>query len=90
MAAPGPSPPPTSSTAAAGTSHTKGQLVGNQNAGIEAVMGLLSGMAYGLVNPLVGHPFNLVQTSMQADAAYRGGPAATRLSACAAHARLAS
>jgi len=53
-------------------------------------MGLLSGMAYGLVNPLVGHPFNLVQTRMQADAAYRGGPAATRLSACAAHARLAS
>eukprot|EP00277_Geminigera_cryophila_P009257 CAMPEP_0179405718 /NCGR_PEP_ID=MMETSP0799-20121207/450_1 /TAXON_ID=46947 /ORGANISM="Geminigera cryophila, Strain CCMP2564" /LENGTH=275 /DNA_ID=CAMNT_0021176613 /DNA_START=24 /DNA_END=851 /DNA_ORIENTATION=+ len=35
-------------------------------------MGLLSGMAYGLVNPLVGHPFNLVQTRMQADAAYKG------------------
>jgi hypothetical protein len=58
--------------AALGTAHTKGQLVGNQNASIEAVMGLLSGMAYGLVNPLVGHPFNLVQTRMQADAAYRG------------------
>lgn len=38
-------------------------------------MGLLSGMAYGLVNPLVGHPFNLVQTRMQADAAYRGSGA---------------
>jgi hypothetical protein len=58
--------------AALNTAHTKGQLVGNQNASIEAVMGLLSGMAYGLVNPLVGHPFNLVQTRMQADAAYRG------------------
>ena len=57
---------------AAGVTHTKGQLVGNQNAGIEAIMGLLSGMAYGLVNPLVGHPFNLVQTRMQADVAYKG------------------
>ena len=56
----------------ASKTHNKGQLVGNQNAGIEAIMGLLSGMAYGLVNPLVGHPFNLVQTRMQADAAYKG------------------
>ena len=30
-----------------------------------------SGMAYGLVNPLVGHPFNLVQTRMQADAKFQ-------------------
>lgn len=52
--------------------HQKGQLVGNQHAGIEAVMGLLSGMAYGLVNPFVGHPFNLVQTRMQADPAFAG------------------
>ncbi len=37
--------------------HQKGQLVGNQDARIEALMGLLSGMAYGLVNPLVSSHF---------------------------------
>lgn len=55
--------------------HTKGQIVGNENASMEAIMGLLSGMAYGLINPLVGHPFNLVQTRMQADSAFRNSGA---------------
>ena len=55
--------------------HTKGQIVGNENASMEAIMGLLSGMAYGLINPLVGHPFNLVQTRMQADVAFKNSGA---------------
>lgn len=34
-------------------------------------MGLISGMAFGLTSPLIGHPFDTIKTNMQVKEAYR-------------------
>jgi hypothetical protein len=49
-----------------------GAIAGNDTPLREAVMGLISGMAFGFVSPIVGHPFDTVKTNMQVKEEYRG------------------
>jgi solute carrier family 25 carnitine/acylcarnitine transporter 20/29 len=48
----------------------KGAVAGNLSAQKEALLGLVSGMAFGMVSPTVGHPFDTVKTRMQVDPAF--------------------
>ena len=41
---------------------------------MEAAIGMASGMAFGLVTPIVGHPFDTVKTKMQGEARHRTRP----------------
>jgi len=45
-----------------------GALAGTGSSTTEALIGLLSGCAFRMVSPIVGHPFDLVKTKMQAEA----------------------
>jgi len=42
-----------------------GAVAGTGTAGVEALIGFLSGAAFGMISPVVGHPFDLVKTKMQ-------------------------
>lgn len=44
----------------------QGALAGSGSGWEEAIYGLLSGALFGLVSPIVGHPFDTVKTQMQA------------------------
>jgi solute carrier family 25 carnitine/acylcarnitine transporter 20/29 len=48
-----------------------GAIAGSGSTLTEALVGLASGVAYGAVSPLVGHPFDTVKTRMQAEARYQ-------------------
>jgi solute carrier family 25 carnitine/acylcarnitine transporter 20/29 len=48
-----------------------GAIAGSGSTFKEALMGLMGGMVFGLVSPVVGHPFDTVKTKMQAEAAYK-------------------
>jgi solute carrier family 25 (mitochondrial carnitine/acylcarnitine transporter), member 20/29 len=48
----------------------QGAMSGSGTALQEAAMGLLGGMLFGMVSPVVGHPMDTVKTRMQAEAAY--------------------
>ena len=48
----------------------RGALAGSGSLHYEALVGLLSGVVFGLVSPIVGHPFDTVKTRMQADSAH--------------------
>ena len=52
------------------TQQLKGAVAGNLSAQKEALLGLVSGMAFGMVSPTVGHPFDTVKTRMQVDPAF--------------------
>ena len=45
-----------------------GDMVGKGTSTMELLYGSLSGMAFGLVSPIAGQPFDIVKTKMQADA----------------------
>ena len=47
-------------------------MAGSDSSQQEALIGLLSGAAFGAVSPLVGHPFDTVKTRMQADSHHMG------------------
>ena len=49
-----------------------GAIAGNDTPFREAMMGLVSGMAFGFVSPIVGHPFDTLKTNMQVKEVYRG------------------
>jgi solute carrier family 25 carnitine/acylcarnitine transporter 20/29 len=49
----------------------KGSLAGTGSSWQEAMFGLASGVVFGLVSPIVGHPFDTVKTRMQAEQAYQ-------------------
>lgn len=49
-----------------------GSLVGDEKPFTEMVYGLVSGVAYGLTSPVVGHPFDTVKTNMQVKPQYKG------------------
>lgn len=53
-------------TAAPPAAPLKGAMAGSGTSAQEAFVGLLSGAAFGMVSPIVGHPFDLVKTKMQA------------------------
>ena len=54
-----------------GQKELRGALAGSGSSTKEALLGLLGGMAFGLVSPTVGHPFDTVKTKMQVEAAYK-------------------
>lgn len=47
-----------------------GDMVGKGTSTMELLYGSLSGMAFGLVSPIAGQPFDIVKTKMQADARF--------------------
>ena len=47
-----------------------GDMVGKGTSTVELLYGSLSGMAFGLVSPIAGQPFDIVKTKMQADARF--------------------
>jgi solute carrier family 25 carnitine/acylcarnitine transporter 20/29 len=49
----------------------KGSMAGGGSSAEEAAIGLASGIVFGIVSPIVGHPFDCVKTRMQADVAYQ-------------------
>lgn len=49
----------------------QGSLAGSGSSLKEAMFGLASGVVFGMVSPMVGHPFDTVKTRMQAEHAYR-------------------
>lgn len=57
--------------AAASPAPLKGAMAGTGTSAQEAFVGLLSGAAFGMVSPIVGHPFDLVKTKMQACSSVR-------------------
>jgi solute carrier family 25 carnitine/acylcarnitine transporter 20/29 len=48
----------------------KGSLAGNGGTSQEALFGLAAGAVFGMISPLVGHPFDTVKTRMQAEVSY--------------------
>ena len=44
-----------------------GDMIGKGSSTAELLYGSLSGMAFGLVSPIAGQPFDLIKTKMQAD-----------------------
>lgn len=48
-----------------------GAIAGTEGTAREAVLGLAGGVLFGLVSPLIGHPFDTLKTRMQAEKAYR-------------------
>lgn len=44
-----------------------GAISGSGSTSQEALLGLVSGMVFGAVSPVVGHPFDTVKTRMQAE-----------------------
>jgi len=59
------------SNAASPNENLGGALAGTGSSGTEALIGLLSGVAFGMVSPVVGHPFDLIKTKMQGMACHR-------------------
>ena len=52
-----------------------GDMIGKGSSMTELVLGSVSGMAFGLVSPIAGQPFDIVKTKMQADGRFAGqGP----------------
>ena len=49
-----------------------GDMVGKGSSTTELLLGSISGMAFGLVSPIAGQPFDVVKTKMQADARFAG------------------
>lgn len=49
-----------------------GDMVGKGSSMTELLLGSISGMAFGLVSPIAGQPFDVVKTKMQADARFTG------------------
>jgi hypothetical protein len=54
-----------------------GDMVGKGSAWAELFYGSLSGMAFGLISPVAGQPFDVIKTKMQADPKYQGGALST-------------
>lgn len=48
----------------------KGAIAGEGSSFEEAMIGLASGIVFGLVSPTIGHPFDSIKTRMQADPMY--------------------
>ena len=48
-----------------------GALAGTGSSVEEALLGFMSGVVFGLVSPIVGHPLDTIKTKMQAEAAYQ-------------------
>jgi len=53
-----------------GEGRRAGDMVGKGSSTMELLYGSLSGMAFGLVSPIAGQPFDIVKTKMQADARF--------------------
>ena len=51
-------------------STTAGRTVGTGSSALEAALGALSGMAFGLISPLASQPFDTLKTKMQAESRY--------------------
>lgn len=49
----------------------RGAVAGTGSSPQEFLFGLLGGIGYGLVSPMVGHPFDTIKTKMQAEVAYK-------------------
>lgn len=49
----------------------RGAVAGSESSWKEALLGGLGGIFYGLLSPVVGHPFDTVKSKMQAEAAYK-------------------
>jgi len=62
-------PPPPSS--GGGVGRLKGAVAGDGSTWKEALFGLAGGVAYGLLSPIVGHPFDTIKTKMQAETQYK-------------------
>ena len=54
-----------------GKKQLSGAIAGSGSTSTEFFLGLLGGMVFGLVSPVVGHPFDTVKTKMQAEATYK-------------------
>ncbi len=50
----------------------KGEIAGQRGISKEGMMGLVTGVAYGLTSPIVGHPFDTIKTKMQAEKVFAG------------------
>lgn len=48
----------------------KGEIAGHRGMTKEAATGLVTGVAYGMTSPIVGHPFDTIKTKMQAEKIY--------------------
>jgi solute carrier family 25 (mitochondrial carnitine/acylcarnitine transporter), member 20/29 len=48
-----------------------GALAGHGSSTEEAAIGFMSGVVFGLVSPVVGHPFDTIKTKMQAETAHQ-------------------
>jgi solute carrier family 25 (mitochondrial carnitine/acylcarnitine transporter), member 20/29 len=48
-----------------------GSIAGSGSSSQEAFLGFLSGMVFGLVSPIIGHPFDCIKTKFQAESIYR-------------------
>ena len=49
-----------------------GELVGVEGAFIEGMLGMASGLVFGLVGTSLGHPADTIKTKMHADPEFRG------------------
>jgi solute carrier family 25 (mitochondrial carnitine/acylcarnitine transporter), member 20/29 len=53
------------------SSSLRGAVAGKGSSLQEALFGLMGGVAYGMLSPIVGHPFDTVKSKMQAEASYK-------------------
>ena len=71
----GPVHVPSSTTKSNGSNNNKytslnGAIAGNGTSSEEFLIGLSSGIVFGFVSPMIGHPFDSIKTRMQADPIY--------------------
>jgi solute carrier family 25 (mitochondrial carnitine/acylcarnitine transporter), member 20/29 len=71
-----PAAPPQDTAARRRSGPAPGELVGEEGARIEGLLGLASGLVFGFVGTSLGHPADTVKTKMQADPQFSGRSAA--------------